>query len=107
MFVYHKFHLSERLFPNVVKADNRKIAVKPHIHLPEEHLTALPALGKKQGNRFSQRVAVPGSKKLAASMVQSVIGNGPIGVIQMDDTIELVDPRMVESFQIISDAINY
>ena len=36
-------------------------------------------------------------------MAQSVIGNGITGAIQMDDTIDIVDPRMVKSFQIISD----
>ena len=51
MFLSHKFHLSERLFPNVVKADKRKIAVRPHAHVPAEHLTALAALKiKKNGD---------------------------------------------------------
>ena len=46
MFVHHKFHLGERLFPIEVKADNRKIVVKPNVHLHDEDLAALPALEK-------------------------------------------------------------
>ena len=104
MVVYHKFHLSEGLFPNVVKADNHKRAVEANVHVPEERLTALPAVEKKLEHRsgFPQRIAVPVSKKHATSLAQSVIGNGPTGVIQMDDSIELVDRRLVKSFQIIS-----
>ena len=105
MFVYHDFHLSERLCPNVVKADNLKIAVKPHVYFPEKHLT-LPALEKKLAHRFlfSQRLAVPVSKKPATSLAQSVIGNGPTGVIQMHGTLQHVHPGMVKSFQFISDS---
>ena len=36
-------------------------------------------------------------------MSQSVIENGPTGVIKMDDTIELVGPRVVKSTHIIFD----
>ena len=50
---------------------------------------------------FPQRIAVSVPKKLATSMAQSVIGNGLTGVVQMDDTIELVAPRMVQSCQVI------
>ena len=60
MFVYQKILLSERLFPNVVEADNRKIAVEQNFHVPEEDLTVVPALEKKLGHRFCflQRIAV-------------------------------------------------
>ena len=100
-----KFNLLEGLFPNIVKADDRKITVKPHFHVSGEHFTALPDLEKKLGHRFCfvQRITVPVQKKLANSMAQSVIGNSPTGVDQMDNTIELVDSCMVITFQIIFD----
>ena len=106
MLVYHNLHRTERLFPNAVKVDSRKTAVKPHVHVPEEHFAALPAREEKLGHRFrfSQRPAVPASKKPATSLVQSVVGNSSTAVIPMGDTIELVDPPMVKSFQINSDA---
>ena len=79
MFAYHKFHLSERLFSIVVKADNRKIAVKPHVHVPEEQLIALPALEQNVGHRFRfpQRIAVPVAMNPGTPMAQSVNGNAP------------------------------
>ena len=43
---------------------------------------------------FSQYIAVPLPKKPATCVAQSVIGNDATGVIQMDVTIELVNPRM-------------
>ena len=52
MFAFHKFQLSERRFPNVVKTYIHKIAVKPHVHVPEEQISALPALEKRLGRRF-------------------------------------------------------
>ena len=61
MFAFHKFQLSERPFPKAVKADNRKISVKPHAHGTEEHLTDLPAFEQKPQHRFlfPQSLAIP------------------------------------------------
>ena len=53
--------------------------------------------------RFPQRFLVPVPTKTATSMAQSVFGNGPTGVIQRDDTIEIVDPRLVKLSQIFFD----
>ena len=38
MFVYHKVHLPERLFSDVVKANFRKITLTPTVHVPKENL---------------------------------------------------------------------
>ena len=46
MILDQKFHVSVRLFPNVFKADFRKIGFKPFFRVPKEQLTALPALEK-------------------------------------------------------------
>ena len=66
MFVYHRFRVSERRFLNEVKEESRKIAPKPRVHVPEVHITALPALDKKLGHRFlfPQCNAFVASKKL-------------------------------------------
>ena len=109
MFVYQNIHLSERLFPKIVEAENRQIAVTPHFHVPEFYLTALPALEKNNRDNafvFLTVTALPVPKKPATSMEQSVIGKGLTGVFHMDGSIELVDPRMVKSFQMNSTPAN-
>ena len=54
-------------------------------------------------SRFPQQSAVLVPTKPSVSRAQSVIRNAPAGVIQMDETIELVDPCMVKSFQMFPD----
>ena len=43
MFVYHRYHLAERLLSNEVKVDNQNIVGEPKRHVCKEHLLILPA----------------------------------------------------------------
>ena len=62
MFVDHKYHLTERMSPNVLKAASKQIVVKPTLHVPEEHPAAIPAPERKLVHRFrffSKRMFLP------------------------------------------------
>ena len=45
MFLDHKYHLAERLFPNVAAA-NKKIVAKPTLHVPENMLVLYLLMNK-------------------------------------------------------------
>ena len=64
MFVYLKYEFAERLLSTRVAAHNRNIVVNPKVHVPEQYLAALPAVGKKLGRRFClpQHTVSPVSK---------------------------------------------
>ena len=53
MFAYHLYHIADRLFPTPMKNANKKrIAVKPTLYVPEEHLVAIPALKQSMEEHF-------------------------------------------------------
>ena len=90
MFVYHKYHLVERLFPNGVKSGNRERererererVVKPTVHIPEDYHVALPALQQKIGHHFRFfKQNASASNKSDITMAHSVIVSSPTGVL--------------------------
>ena len=80
MYIYHKYHLADRLFPKQLI----KNKVKTRLDVPEEHEGALPDLEKRLGHRFS--FWVPSKNKTVhlqqpstSFMTASVIGHCPDG----------------------------
>ena len=90
MYIYHKYHLADRLFPK--KLIKNKFNVKPSLDVPDEHKEALPDLQKSLGHRFSFRVpsknqTIHLQKPSTSFMADSVIGNFTDGNTQLSSSM--------------------
>ena len=95
MYIYHKYHLADRLFPK--KLINNKFKVKPRLDIPDEHKDALPDLEKSMGHRFSffqvpsKRQSIQLEKPSTSLLNQSIIGTSMDGNTPLSNsTIENV-----------------
>ena len=95
IYIYHKYHLADRLFSK--KLMNKKIKLKPCFEIPEKHKDDFPELEKRMGHRFKffhsfpTRQSIHFDKQSPSTMAESIIGNYSDGTTQLSDSkIELV-----------------
>ena len=100
MYIYHKYHLADRLFSK--KLMNKKIKLKPCFEIPEKHKDDFPELEKRMGHRFKffpsfpTRQSLHFEKQSPSTMAESIIGNCSDGTTQLSGSqIEIVRKQFI------------